>query len=349
MSTLHLTADHADMLGAIDTLPEQLERAAAAARATGADRRAKECLGLAQPRSLVVCGMGGSGVGADLLGACAALSIPVHPVKGYDLPAWVGADDAVVCVSYSGNTAETLSCARQALANSRLVTVITSGGALTELARDHDVPVVEVPGGLQPRAAVGVLFASLAVVASGLGVVDDADALVGHAVQGARRVVDENADRATGPAAELAARLRGTVPVVYAGGRLSAVAWRWKAQINENAKLPAFANTYPELDHNELVGWAGAGETGARWSMIELCAADDRDEVRLRMDVTGRLITDDAQHIERIVARETTLAGSAFELIAIGDYVSTLLALDRNIDPSPVERIAALKDALGGR
>ena len=140
MTEILTSVDRADMLGAIDSLPEQLERSAAAALASDVRSKIHDRIGATPPRALVVCGMGGSGVGADLLGACAELHMPVIPVKGYDLPDWVGPDDAVICVSYSGATAETLSCVRQTIQRSRLVAAVTSGGELAAIATTDVAP-----------------------------------------------------------------------------------------------------------------------------------------------------------------------------------------------------------------
>lgn len=354
MVTTMLDVDRSGMLGAIASLPGQLpdgyERAGRAADAIAAAWRATGATGT--PRTMVVCGMGGSGVGADLLPAAIEATAPVVAAKGYDLPGWVDARDRVVCVSYSGNTAETLSCMRQAIERGVVAAVVTSGGQVAELATQHGIPVVEVPAGMQPRAAVGVLFGALVGVAEALGVVGPAGARIAEAAAGAQRVVDLHVEGSVDgdpPALEIARRLHDSIVVVYGCGPTAAVAARWKAQINENAKVPAFANAYPELDHNEIVGWEFAGATGGRWSLVELVPANVAPELRMRMDVTRELIADDLATSLRLDAESVSRAGAVFELVAWGDYVSAYLALVRGVDPSPVERIAELKSRLDGR
>ncbi|MCW2924428.1 MAG: bifunctional phosphoglucose/phosphomannose isomerase [Thermoleophilia bacterium] len=351
-----LVHDVADMLGAVATLPGQLPDGLARAN------RVRDALTAswpsdrgATPRTLVVCGMGGSGVGADLLPAAADVRAPVVAVKGYELPGWVTDEDRVVCISYSGATAETLACFDQALERSVVAAVITSGGELANRARAADVPVVELPGGGQPRAAVGVIFGALAGVAAALGVVVDPEALVREAAEGAALVVDEHVG--TGPehggdqppALELARQLHDHAIVVYGAGHTVAVAHRWKAQVNENGKVPCFANALPELDHNELVGWEFARATGARWALVELLPLGASEAITARFDITRRLMSDAIDVDLRFEPRSTTLAGATFEQLAWGDYVSVYLALVRGIDPSPVERIQSLKGELGGR
>jgi glucose/mannose-6-phosphate isomerase len=344
-----VTHDAADMLGAVATLPDQLPDGLARARAVHDDLRATwPHDDGATPRTLVVCGMGGSGVGADLLPAAADVAAPVVAVKGYDLPGWVDDTDRVVCVSYSGATAETLACFDQAIDRSVVAAVITTGGELAERARAEGVPVVELPSGMQPRAAVGVIFGALAGVADALGVVADAAAVVDDAVAGVRIVVEENAGDE--PAALGHARqLHDRVIVVSGAGQTEAVAHRWKAQVNENSKVPCFANAYPELCHNELVGWEFARATGASWALVELVPHAASEAIRARFDITRRLVADSLDVDLRFEPQAATRAGAAFELLAWGDYVSVFLALLRGIDPTPVDRIHALKAELAGR
>ncbi|MCW2926625.1 MAG: Bifunctional phosphoglucose/phosphomannose isomerase, partial [Thermoleophilia bacterium] len=235
-----LAHDISDMLGTVAAMPAQLADGLARAEAVR-DEIATSWPGDrgATPRTLVVCGMGGSGVGADLLPAAADVQAPVVAVKGYDLPGWVTDEDRVVCVSYSGATSETLACFDQALARSVVAAVVTTGGELAERARANDVPVVELPSGLQPRAAVGVVFGALIGTVEPLGIVTDAARVVDEAIAGATLVVDEHVG--TGPehggsqppALEFARQLHDHVVVVSGAGHTEPVAHRWKAQVNE--------------------------------------------------------------------------------------------------------------------
>lgn len=344
------------MLGAVATLPAQLpDGLERAERVRELVRQSWPADDGVSPRTLVVCGMGGSGVGADVLPAAVEVATPVIAVKGYELPSWVGSEDRVICVSYSGATAETLACFDQAVQRSVVAAVITTGGELAERARAADVPVVELPSGMQPRAAVGVIFGALAGVAEMLGVIDDVEALIREAVTGASLVVDlhvgtgpEHGGEAP-PALELARQMHDSVVVVYGAGHTVAVAHRWKAQVNENAKVPCFANALPELDHNELVGWEYARATGARWSLVELLPFEASDAIQARFDITRRLMSDSMDANLRFEPRATTRAAATFEQLTWGDYISVYGALLRGIDPTPVARIHALKGELAGR
>lgn len=349
-----LAHDHSDMLGAIATLPAQLADGRARAEAAGDDvRGAWPHDSGATPRTLVVCGMGGSGVGADLLpSAVADLGAPVIAVKGYDLPTWVSDEDRVVCCSYSGATSETLACFRQAIERSVVAAVITTGGELAELARANGVPVVELPSGMQPRAAVGVLFGALATVAGMLNVVPHASKIVDEAAAGAQLVIDAQGAVGEGeeaPALQFARQLHDHVVIVYGAAHTEAVAHRWKAQINENAKIPCWASAYPELDHNELVGWEHARATGGRFAVVELLPFEASDAIRARFDITKRIAAPSLDTDIRFEPRSSSRAAATFEQLVWGDYVSVFGALVRGIDPTPVDRIHVLKGELAGR
>lgn len=344
-----LVHDHAQMLSAIHSLPAQLPDGYERAKRIEAELQKlwpqeDNCA----PRTLIVCGMGGSGVGADLLPAAADVRCPVIAVKGYDIPTWASSEDRVICVSYSGSTAETLSCFDQAAKRSLVSAVITTGGELAQRAHDHKVPVVELPSGMQPRAGVGVIFGALIGVAEHLNVVRDAKSVVDQAALGVQRVVDKNSGDE--PAAlALAKELHDHVVIVYGADHTQAVAQRWKAQINENSKVPCFSNAYPELDHNEIVGWEYARATGARWALVELMPLNPHPAIVTRFDVTKELMSSAIDVSLRFDAQSLDRAGATFEQLAWGDYVSVFLALIRGIDPTPVDRIHALKAKLTGR
>ena len=199
----------------------------------------------------------GSAIGGDLAAVAfgSRLSRPLDTVRSYELPSSALPDRAVLCSSYSGDTEETIACYEAAEALGARRFVATTGGELAAAARRDGVPVIGLPAGLQPRAAVGYLFTVAAEVA----------ALVG-AAPGIRTEIDSSAahlreasDSLARLAADLAAELDGSIPVIYGADVTVPVALRWKTQINENAKLPAFAGELPEADHNEIVGWGARG------------------------------------------------------------------------------------------
>ncbi len=294
----------------------------------------------------IVCGMGGSAIGGDL-GAAALgdrLSRPMFTVRGYELPVWSPVGSAVLCSSYSGDTEETLACyeAAEALGAQRLVA--TTGGELAEWARRDGVPVIGLPAGLQPRAAVAYMFCS----ASELAVLAMAASRIHTEIDAAAAHLEKNREAIAAKAAQLAEQL-GDTTVVISGSDLTApIAYRWKCELNENAKVHAFSSTLPEANHNELVGWAGAPERGPFASVL----LEDRDQhprERRRIELTAELIGGSAASVVRLEADAETRTARLFELVLLGDLLSLEIAERRGVDAWAVEVIDSLKAKLGPR
>jgi glucose/mannose-6-phosphate isomerase len=296
------------------------------------------------PGGLVVCGMGGSAIGGDLaaVGLGNRLSRPLTTERGYELPFAMLPDRAVLCSSYSGDTEETIACyeAAEALGARRIVA--TTGGQLARAARADGVPVIGLPAGLQPRAAVGYLFTVAAEVA----------ALTG-AAPGIRMEIDSAGAhlREAGPglverAKELAGRVAGSIPVIYGADLTVPVALRWKTQINENAKLPAFTAALPEADHNEIEGWDGTEEAG-RMSAIFLEDRDQHPRVRRRFELTAAMVEPAAHCVTSIETEGESRTERMLWAVMLGDLLSLQLASERGVDPSPTDMLDRVKDELG--
>jgi glucose/mannose-6-phosphate isomerase len=326
-----------------------------AVEALDSGRRAGAAVELPFPpeavRDVAVCGMGGSAIAGDLVSSVYApkLRRPMGTLREYYLPSWVGENTLVFLMSYSGNTEETLTAAMQAVERGCLIVAVTSGGKLESFYGGQGVPVVPVPPGLQPRAALLHLLVPMVVVLSRLGVIppvdadlDDARSVLanGVAAYGPSVAQDQN------PAKQVAAALEGGVPLVYGAESTAAVARRWKTQINENAKFPAFAGELPEADHNEIAGWGGAGEA-SRLSAVFLEDRDQHPRVRQRFDLTAKLVEADATAIARVETEGESRTERLLWAVMLGDLLSLQLAARRGVDPSPVEAIERLKDELG--
>ena len=293
---------------------------------------------------LVVCGMGGSGVGGDLARAALGdrVSLPMTSVRDYELEPWTSPGRVVLCMSYSGNTEETLACfeAAEAVGSKRIVA--TTGGTLGDAARAAGVPVIPMPAALQPRAAVGYMFVAAAEVAALAG----ATPPIRTEIDGAAQALSEARDPLMERAVELADRLEGSFPVVYGSDLTAPVAYRWKTQVNENAKQPAFWHEMPEMDHNEIVAWAeGSGSDG--FSAIFLLDRDQHPRQRQRMELTADLIRPAARHVELVELDGESRTSRLLQAVMLGDMISLHLAARRGIDPSPVPVIERLKDELG--
>jgi glucose/mannose-6-phosphate isomerase len=301
---------------------------------------------------LIVAGMGGSAVGGRLAAGAIGqrLRRPLVVTDGYALPGWAGPETLVLCSSYSGTTEETLAAYDDAAERGAPRIVVTTGGPLAERARRDGVPVIPVPGGFQPRAAVGYSLVSALEVAALCGVApslrDEVDAAASLAQGLAEQWGPDGAE--DNEAKELARRLRGTVPVIAGAELAAAAAYRWKCQINENAGQPAFASALPEMDHNEAVGWPAAGGFG-RFSAVFLEDPGNHPRNRLRSELTAEQAAAGAVVVERVTARGETPTERLVSLVLLGDLVSLYLAVLRGEDPASIPPIDQLKAALAER
>jgi glucose/mannose-6-phosphate isomerase len=297
----------------------------------------------ADSSGLLVCGMGGSAIGGDLAAAVLGdrLARPLATVRSYRLPHWAGADWTVLCSSYSGGTEETLACFEAATERGARRIVASTGGPLVDRAREEDVPVVGLPGILQPRAAV----AYMVVVAAEAAALAGAAPRVASEVEDAAVLLERRTEDYESRAAEVAERLAGTVPVICGAELTTPVARRWKTQVNENAKLPAFFSELPEADHNEICGWAGVPE-GTRLSAVMLEDADQHPRLRRRFELTAEAIAATGTEVVRVETEGETRMARLFSALMLGDLVSLRLAADRGVDPLSIEAIEGLKSSL---
>ncbi len=301
------------------------------------------------PAGLIVAGMGGSAIGGGLARAVLGdrASRPIVLARGYALPAWTTPDTTVLCASYSGNTEETLAVFEAAGAVGANRVVATTGGRLAEDARADDVPVIPLPGGFQPRVAVAyALVVALEVAAlcgAGEGLHSEIDVAAAHAERLVTRWGPDGPS--DGLAKALARGLHRTIPQISGAGLTAPIAYRWKTQINENAKTPAFASELPELDHNEIVGWEGASELGP-FSSVFLDDSDLHPRIRQRIELTRGLIGGSGASTYRIESVGETRTERLVSLLLLGDLVSLYLAVLRGVDPTPVKTLDRLKEAL---
>src|SRR5215210_1335979 len=275
--------DPGGMVG--DVLAQPLQLGDALWRTQSAGIRSRDL-----PGGLVVCGMGGSAIGGDL--AAAALgdraTRPITLVRGYAIESWTLPESLVLCASYSGNTEETLACFEAAGAAGAQRVVITTGGTLAELAREEEVPVIGVPAGMQPRAAVIYMTIGALECAALCGAAPALHAEIDTATALLERLVEE-----WGPAApedslakRAAQELAGTIPVVYGAASTVPVGRRWSTQINENANSPAFWSELPEANHNQICGWE-RGRAMAPLSGVFLCDPDQHPRVKRHVDLAA--------------------------------------------------------------
>lgn len=330
--------DRSGMLAYVRSLPDQLRRG----------YRAGGTVDLGSARRVAFAGVGGSAIAADVYCGFARdrSDVPLEVVRGYEPPAYLGEDDAFVAVSYSGETEETLSAAQIALRKGCRVATISSGGRLRALAEAHNLPRVEVPPNLPPRAAFGHLFGAVAGLARGWtfrDVRDELEPAAAH-LERLRTRYDAEVGATRNPAKSIAGWVRGRTAVVYGGPAYAPVAARWKAQLNENAKVHAFAGALPEADHNEVVAWAGDA-AARRFAPILLRDREELPELRRQIDATRGLLRRRAR-VREVEDDGETLLARLLGTVLLGDYASVYLAVLLGRDPTPTTAIAALKRKL---
>ncbi len=333
-----------DTLGMFDAaagLPEQVRAAAEVAN---------EVDGLPSHddiANVLVLGMGGSGMAGDLIAAVAGpfMPVPVVVSKGYEPPSFVDGSTLVIAMSFSGDTEETVEATVTAAAEGGRVLVVCAGGELEELATSWQAPLLKVPREIpMPRAAIGALAIPVIVALERMELFPGATSWIGLAIDQLTRRRDQLLAEAN-PAEALARRIGRTLPIIYGGGDMGAVAAsRWKAQCNENAKIPAFANVVPELCHNEICGWGQHGDlTRQVFSLVLLRHDHEHPQVSRRFDLLTDLV--DEVVADRFSVRaegEGTLA-QLLDLILFGDFVSLHLAAQEGLDPGPVPALDQIK------
>jgi glucose/mannose-6-phosphate isomerase len=309
---------------------------------------------LAMPAHLAVGGLGGSAIGADLARGIVedALPVPYTIVRDYEWPASVDGRTLCVVCSYSGNTEESLALYDDAGARGARRLGITSGGALAERAQRDGVPRAAMPGGLPPRAALGYSLVSLLAILRALGCPGTAESDLDEATRvlaaGNERLAPETPEEQN-PAKRMARDLAGRVAVVYGTSRFwDGVGRRWKGQINENAKMPAFHAAFPELNHNETVGWEALRPLHDRFAVVMLRDPEEAPRTARRFEVTRRLLEEEGVTVREAHAAPGGRLARLLSLVQFGDWVSLYLAVLAGVDPTPIRKIETLKRALEG-
>jgi glucose/mannose-6-phosphate isomerase len=304
-----------------------------------------------KPDNVIVAGMGGSGIGGDLLKdwARSRTTVPIEVNREYKLPAYAGKKTLVLLTSYSGDTEETLSAFLDALKRKCMIYCVSSGGALLENAERLGVPYLRVPGGMPPRAALPYLFVPLLFSLGKMGLVSGVEAELSEAVQLLEKIGRDNAPEK--PTVEnyskaLALNIGQTAPVVYGFNFYRSVAMRFKQQFNENSKVPAKWEVFSELNHNEIVGWERAGKLGKCFSAIFLRDSEEPTAIQSRIEITKELMEQEGVGILEIQAMGKNRLARMLSTVLLGDFTSVYLAVLRGVDPTPVKTINYLKETL---
>lgn len=344
-ASIYRQFDRSGMLNHLHGFPEQCQRAW------------EKVLKLELPReytkiaNVVILGMGGSAIGGDIARrlALAESKLPVWVHRDYGLPAFVDENTLVIASSYSGNTEETLSALTESLRTPAKKLVITSGGKLKHLAENEGIPAFVVDYQAPPRAAFPHSFVPLVGIFQKLGLLGDKSADLQEAVDILNKLSRdfiETRPLASNPAKQLAAKLWGHVAVIYGAEMLSEVARRWKTQFNENSKVWAFFENFPELNHNAVVGYEFPPEAKERLFVILLHSASLHPRSLLHYEATVELLAKAGIAYEFAEARGESALAQVMSLVLLGDYSSFYLAMLNEVDPTSIDSINFIKQYL---
>ncbi|MGM0405010.1 MAG: bifunctional phosphoglucose/phosphomannose isomerase [Thermoplasmatota archaeon] len=333
--------DSHNMLDTLEKFPEQIEKVV---------ERLDINLLPFQPYEIVVTGMGGSAIVGDILKSFLAnrVTIPIHVNKDYTLPTFVNENTLVFVVSYSGNTEETLNAAKLALKKGAKVVGISSNGELEKLCEEKGVVFIKAPEGYHPRAAIAFMLIPILKILTEM-LIYDSDVAIIDTVEELKKLREKIKCEVTtdkNPAKKIAKSIKDKIPVIYGHSIYNAVANRWHTQINENAEVLAWYGAFPEMNHNEIVGWKG-DERAEEFIPILLRHKDEDERIDRRIELTKELVFNKkcSEVVELYAQGETQLARILY-LIYFGDYISIYLAFLYGRDPSPVKIIDELKNRL---
>ena len=334
------------MHAVITAFPDQVRDAIAIGR------NAPLKLSIRGVHQIVLSGMGGSAIGGDLLRTYLndTLTVPLSVNRQYRLPASVDHSSLVIVSSYSGNTEETLSAYRDAVKKKARILCITSGGEVERRAVRRRDPFIKIPRGYAPRAALGYSFFPLLLALTRLGFVGSRATEINETLRvlDTRSAIFSDPSHSENKPFAVARRLHGSLPIIYAGGdRLEAVVVRWRGQISENAKQLAYGNVFPEMNHNELVGWQELPELLRKAAVVFLRDRGVHARNQRREELTKQLVGERTQNTMEVWSEGKSLLARLFSLVYFGDWVSFYLAILNGVDPEPVRAIDLLKSELG--
>jgi glucose/mannose-6-phosphate isomerase len=335
--------DKSDMLGLCSKTSEYVKDAIKIANRISVD--------YGEPRHVIVAGMGGSAISGEILRDWLrdGVSIPIDVCRDYNLPAYAGKETLVFAISYSGNTEETISAFGDAVNRGCMIVTITSGGRLLSSSLELGVPHAKIPEGFPPRAAVPYLFFPIPVMMNRVGVPLGVDEDFLDVIQVLERIGRESSSQnpaTENPSKRLALELTDTVPVVYGFRHYGSIARRLKTQFNENSKSPSRFEIFPEINHNETVGWEASETITKRFSVILIRDHDEPPEIRRRIEATKLSILHKTKRVLEIHASGNKKLAKMFSALLTGDYTSVYLAILRKIDPTPVKIIDKIKSML---
>ncbi|MCU0356245.1 MAG: bifunctional phosphoglucose/phosphomannose isomerase [Cyclobacteriaceae bacterium] len=297
-------------------------------------------------RNIVIAGMGGSGIGANLVESLTfgRIPIPITVCKSYNIPQFVSPHTLFIASSYSGNTEETIAALNKALLKRAHVIAIASGGKLLDIAREYNLFYIQLPAGSDsPRAMLAYNMVALLSVLYHTNLIGSTYI---KETENAIQFLDRGEKGIQNEAELIARKLKGKLPVIYCDSRLHAMALRFQQQLNENAKQLAHVNTFPEMNHNELVGWQFPEALMPYLQVIYLYSDHDHERVEKRMEICRDIFEKKSNPIIDVVGEGASLLEQYYYLIHLTDWVSFYLAKENGVEPDPIDSIVYLKGEL---
>jgi len=339
--------DASNMLKLISGLPEQCREAYDIGLNSKIDKPGQEI------DNIVFAGVGGSGIGADIIRVClqSELKMPVSVCRNYTLPDFVSDATLLFCSSYSGNTEETISCFEDGIKRGAFIITIGSGGRLKELSLKNGFRHIDIPPGFPPRTAVGYMSITVIAILAKLGFIKDRldDVKELYSVLADLRDKEIGPDIKTGKnlSNKIADRLHNRYCIIYGtSDTTEAISIRWRGQIAENSKALSSSHVFPEMNHNEIVGWGFPEKLLKDFKVVILCDKDDHKRTKERIRISKEIINKSGAEIFELKRERGCLLSRVYSLMYIGDFVSFYLAILNNIDPSPVKSVDYLKAEL---
>jgi len=299
--------------------------------------------------NVVIAGMGGSGIGGNIIQSYVAdkLEVPVLVNKSYQVPAFVGLGTLFVASSFSGNTEETITAVRAAMNSDASVGFVTSGGELLRIAQEENMPHIVIPGeSKQPRACLGYSVVEMLYLLHYAGLLDDT---FKTELRQALNLLEEQAGIIKVQASALANNFHTKLPVLYVSSALEPVALRFQQQLNENAKQLCHVNTFPEMNHNEIVGWQHPESLYKELAVLLIKSTYDHPRVKLRMELSKKVFESKVQDVLELESQGATYLEQALYLIHLFDWVSVFLAELNNVDANAIDNSDYLKGELSKR
>jgi glucose/mannose-6-phosphate isomerase len=324
------------MFNLIEHFPFQLKEAIKVAE------NAKLSPTITPVKNIIISGLGGSGIGGRIVSQLveSEATLPILVAQGYFLPGYVGPETLIIISSYSGNTEETISCLKEAIKKNAKIVCICSGGSIAEIAREQKLDLILIPGGNPPRACLGLSLTQLFYILSFHKIIGTS---FKKQLEDAINLLIKEKEAIMLEAKALAVEIKDKTPVIYTSNSNEAVAIRFRQQINENSKILCWHHVFPELNHNELVGWSLKNE---KLAVLIFRDQDDFERIQYRMEISKNIIRNYTSTILEIYTKGQSSIEKAIYLVHLGDWISYFLAEIKNTDSMEIEVIDKLKSEL---